>query len=84
MAAVTQRPPWLKVRLPVGPTYERVREVVRRYRLHTVCQSALCPNIGPRAVLVVESVVAIVLADHAIRAGFIPPVLKAPSPERDA
>ncbi|MDT7859589.1 MAG: lipoyl synthase [Candidatus Calditenuis sp.] len=46
MTAVTQRPPWLKVRLPVGPTYERVREVVRRYRLHTVCQSALCPNIG--------------------------------------
>ncbi|MFZ8856810.1 MAG: lipoyl synthase, partial [Candidatus Caldarchaeales archaeon] len=46
MTAVTQRPPWLRVRLPVGSTYERVREVVRRYRLHTVCQSALCPNIG--------------------------------------
>jgi len=46
MTAVTLRPPWLKVRLPVGPTYERVREVMRRYRLHTVCQSALCPNIG--------------------------------------
>jgi chorismate synthase len=36
--------------------------------------------IGPRAVPVVESVVAIVLADHAIRAGLIPPVLGTPSP----
>jgi chorismate synthase (EC 4.2.3.5) len=42
------------------------------------------PVIGPRAVPVVESVVAIVLADHAIRAGLIPPVLRASSPERDA
>jgi chorismate synthase len=42
------------------------------------------PVIGPRAVPVVESVVAIVLADHAIRAGLIPPVLRTPSPERDA
>ncbi|MDJ0274471.1 MAG: lipoyl synthase [Aigarchaeota archaeon] len=46
MGTALAKPPWLKVRLPVGPTYERVRDVVRRYRLHTVCQSALCPNVG--------------------------------------
>jgi chorismate synthase len=34
------------------------------------------PTVVPRAVPVVEAVVAIVLADHAIRAGFIPPVLR--------
>ncbi|MCX8203931.1 MAG: chorismate synthase, partial [Nitrososphaeria archaeon] len=34
------------------------------------------PVIGPRAVPVVESVVAMVLADHAVRAGVIPPVLR--------
>ncbi|MCS6788301.1 MAG: lipoyl synthase, partial [Aigarchaeota archaeon] len=41
-----ERPPWLKVVLPHGPVYERVREVVRRHGLHTVCQSAICPNVG--------------------------------------
>ncbi|MEN3047629.1 MAG: lipoyl synthase [Candidatus Caldarchaeales archaeon] len=41
-----ERPPWLKVVLPHGPVYERVREVVRRHGLHTVCQSAVCPNLG--------------------------------------
>lgn len=41
-----ERPPWLKVVLAHGPVYERVRQVVRRYGLHTVCQSAICPNLG--------------------------------------
>ena len=39
-------PEWLKGRLPSGDEYFRVRELVRRAGLHTVCQSAGCPNIG--------------------------------------
>ncbi|MEE9218798.1 MAG: lipoyl synthase [Acidobacteriota bacterium] len=40
------RPAWLRVRLPQGETYLRLRRLVRRERLHTVCESASCPNIG--------------------------------------
>jgi lipoic acid synthetase len=39
-----QKPPWLKKRLPTGPEYEKVKELVGRDRLHTVCQEAKCPN----------------------------------------
>ena len=38
------KPPWLKKRLPTGPEYEKVKELVGRDRLHTVCQEARCPN----------------------------------------
>jgi lipoic acid synthetase len=41
-----RKPDWLKVRLPSGASYEHVRDHVRRLELHTVCQEALCPNIG--------------------------------------
>src|SRR5262245_30968746 len=40
------RPPWLKVRIPTGENYFALRELVRREKLHTVCESASCPNIG--------------------------------------
>jgi lipoic acid synthetase len=40
------KPPWLKVRLPHGDSYLNVRENVKRLDLHTVCQEAMCPNIG--------------------------------------
>jgi lipoic acid synthetase len=43
---VLRKPPWLKVALPSGPTYESVRANVKRLDLHTVCQEAMCPNIG--------------------------------------
>lgn len=39
-------PDWLKVPLPTGDQFFRVRELVQRAGLHTVCQSAGCPNIG--------------------------------------
>jgi lipoic acid synthetase len=39
------KPPWLKRRLPSGPTCEQVRSLLRRGRLHTVCQEACCPNL---------------------------------------
>ncbi|MBI3091735.1 MAG: lipoyl synthase [Candidatus Tectomicrobia bacterium] len=41
-----RKPPWLKVRLPMGATYLALKDLVRRERLHTVCESARCPNLG--------------------------------------
>jgi lipoic acid synthetase len=41
-----RRPPWIKVRAPSGEEYERVRELMRGKKLHTVCEEALCPNLG--------------------------------------
>ena len=42
---LTQKPPWLKRRLPTGPGYERFKGLINRGGLHTVCQEAQCPNI---------------------------------------
>ncbi|MCK4619322.1 MAG: lipoyl synthase [Desulfobacterales bacterium] len=39
-----RKPDWLKRNLPSGPTYERVRKLLSKSRLHTVCQEAKCPN----------------------------------------
>jgi lipoic acid synthetase len=41
-----RKPAWLKVRLPSGESYENVLGQVRRLKLHTVCQEAMCPNLG--------------------------------------
>jgi lipoic acid synthetase len=41
-----RKPAWLKVRAPGGPTYMRLRALMRDRRLHTVCEEARCPNIG--------------------------------------
>ena len=40
------KPEWLKVPLPIGPTYAHVRDVVSQLQLHTVCQEAMCPNVA--------------------------------------
>jgi lipoic acid synthetase len=40
------RPDWLKVRLPAGPNYIELKEIMRSLKLHTVCEEARCPNIG--------------------------------------
>ena len=40
------KPAWLRVRAPGSPGYLATRELVRRERLHTVCEEAACPNIG--------------------------------------
>lgn len=40
------RPAWLRVRLPHGENYLRLKNLVRSERLNTVCESAACPNIG--------------------------------------
>ena len=41
-----RRPEWLKVSLPHGESYRHLKELVERQKLHTVCESARCPNIG--------------------------------------
>lgn len=40
------RPDWLKVRLPAGREFLQIKKVLRERRLHTVCEEAVCPNIG--------------------------------------
>lgn len=41
-----KKPSWLKVKLPTGENYKRVRQLVEDYKLHTICQSGNCPNMG--------------------------------------
>ncbi len=40
----SQKPHWLRRKLPSGPQYEQVRALIRDGRLNTVCQAAACPN----------------------------------------
>ena len=40
------RPDWLRVKLPIGEDFKRVRNLVDTYNLHTICQSGNCPNMG--------------------------------------
>jgi lipoyl synthase len=41
-----RRPDWIKVRVPKGQNYEFLKDLMRSKRLHTVCEEAMCPNIG--------------------------------------
>lgn len=41
-----RRPDWLRVRLPYGQTFNNVNQIIEDHRLHTVCKSARCPNMG--------------------------------------
>jgi lipoyl synthase len=43
---IARKPEWLKVKLPSGDNYERLRGIVKERGLHTVCQEAMCPNIA--------------------------------------
>jgi lipoic acid synthetase len=40
------RPAWIKARAPVGPSFERLQQLMRGLELHTVCEEARCPNMG--------------------------------------
>jgi lipoic acid synthetase len=46
MTPTNRKPDWLRAKLPAGPGYQAVRRLVDDHKLHTVCQSAQCPNIG--------------------------------------
>ncbi len=41
-----RKPPWIRVKAPIGPAVHRLKSVLRARRLHTVCEEASCPNIG--------------------------------------
>lgn len=41
-----KKPSWLKVKLPTGENYRKVRQLVSDYKLHTICESGNCPNMG--------------------------------------
>lgn len=41
-----RRPDWFKVRAPSGDTYQRLQGLMRKKELHTVCEEAMCPNMG--------------------------------------
>lgn len=43
---LTRKPKWLRVKLPVGKEYLKVRSLVDKYKLHTICESGNCPNMG--------------------------------------
>ncbi len=45
-AAVHPRPPWLRVKFFGGPNYQDLKRIMRTLDLHTVCESARCPNMG--------------------------------------
>lgn len=41
-----RKPNWLRVKLPTGEEYVKVRNIVDKHKLHTICQSGNCPNMG--------------------------------------
>jgi len=46
METVTRKPEWLKVKLPSGKKYTALRDLVSDHKLHTICTSGSCPNMG--------------------------------------
>ena len=43
---ITRKPHWLKVKLPSGDNFKELRNIVETYKLHTICSSGRCPNMG--------------------------------------
>ena len=41
-----KKPNWLRVKLPIGEEYKKVRKLVDEHKLHTICESGNCPNMG--------------------------------------
>ena len=41
-----RKPSWLKIKLPGGEGYSNVSKIVKQHKLHTICSSGMCPNIG--------------------------------------
>ncbi len=45
-AVALKKPNWLRVKLPIGEEYKHVRNLVDQHKLHTICESGNCPNMG--------------------------------------
>ncbi|MCC6383852.1 MAG: lipoyl synthase [Bacteroidia bacterium] len=41
-----KKPEWLRVKLPIGEEYRKLRNIVDTHKLHTICESGNCPNMG--------------------------------------
>lgn len=41
-----KKPDWIRVRIPVSPEVERIKQLLRQHKLHSVCEEASCPNLG--------------------------------------
>lgn len=41
-----RKPDWIRVRVPVSPEVESIKQTLRKHRLHSVCEEASCPNLG--------------------------------------
>src|SRR5437763_16393649 len=46
IAPKLERPPWLRAPAPVGANYRELKSLIEKLNLHTVCESAACPNVG--------------------------------------
>lgn len=46
VAKPKRKPDWLRVKLPTGQNYKNVRNIVGEHKLHTICESGNCPNMG--------------------------------------
>ena len=42
----TPKPSWLKIDLPTGENYTKVKRIVKEHKLHTICEDGRCPNMG--------------------------------------
>ncbi|MCK9219211.1 MAG: lipoyl synthase [Bacteroidales bacterium] len=42
----SKKPEWLKIRLPEGESYQKVKQIVKQNNLHTICSSGKCPNLA--------------------------------------
>ena len=41
-----RKPDWIRVRMPISPEVERIKQLLRKHKLHSVCEEASCPNLG--------------------------------------
>lgn len=46
VTARVPKPKWLRVKLPTGESFKKVRSLVDEHKLHTICESGSCPNMG--------------------------------------
>lgn len=43
---IPRKPEWLRVRIPASPEVDRIKQLLRKHKLHSVCEEASCPNLG--------------------------------------
>lgn len=87
--APKRKPPWIRAKVPAGPGYLRLKNILGEHRLHTVCEEASCPNLGECWARGVATIM--ILGDTCTRAcGFCnvktgrPPTLDTDEPRRVA